>query len=352
MRRRETVRLHINAEEASVYHPILIQAAGLIKTGKLVAFPTETVYGLGANAFDADAVAQIFDAKGRPGWDPLIVHVADAEMARELMVDTSEQFERLQREFWPGALTMLVNKSDKIPDIVTAGRRTVGLRMPSHPVAHYLLRAAQVPIAAPSANLFSRTSPTTAMHVMDDLDGRIDAVLDAGRATIGVESTVLDLTQQPPVIYRPGGVTREQIEAVIGPVVVFSEKEEAALSTEIATAPQGLASPGLGMRHYAPRARVVLVDGGLSELVKALREIDTPKERVGILIPTDWRVPEIEGYAVFPWGRWNDWDEMAQRLFLAMRFLDGRDVEVIVAPLPPDHGMGAAVRDRLVKAAR
>ena len=348
-----TERLHINPAEASVYHPLIIRAAAMIKAGKLVAFPTETVYGLGANALDPDAVARIFEAKRRPAWDPLIVHVADAEMARTLAIDTSERFERLQQEFWPGALTLLVNRSDRIPDIVTAGRRSVGLRMPSHPVAHYLLRAAQVPIAAPSANLFSRTSPTTAAHVIADLEGRIDAVLDAGRASIGVESTVLDLTQDPPMLYRPGGVTREQIEAVIGPVAVFTQKEEAALSTEIASSPtEGLASPGLAMRHYAPRARVVLVDGGLSELIATLRGLPEARERIGILVPTDWRVPELEGYAVFPWGHWNDWDEMAQRLFFAMRFLDDRGVDLIVAPLPPDHGMGAAIRDRLIKAAR
>jgi L-threonylcarbamoyladenylate synthase len=318
----------------------------MLRAGKLVAFPTETVYGLGANALDGDAVARIFIAKDRPSWDPLIVHVADPEMARGLMIDVNEQFERLQREFWPGPLTLLVLKSDRIPDIVTAGRRTVGLRMPAHPVAHQLIRAAGIPIAAPSANLFSRPSPTTAAHVMHDLEGRIDAVIDSGRTTIGVESTVLDITQSPPVLYRPGGVTREQLEAVIGPVVVYTHKEETAL--ELAALP----SPGIGMRHYAPNAKLILVDGGLKELAAAARAQQNDPKSVGILLPTDWKVPELANFTTFPWGRWQDWDQLAERLFLALRFLDERGIQVILAPLPEETGLGAALRDRLTKAAK
>jgi L-threonylcarbamoyladenylate synthase len=341
-----TQRLHVEPSDASVYHPSLIIAAQMLREGKLVAFPTETVYGLGANALDPDAVARIFIAKDRPSWDPLIVHVADAEMARGLMVDVNEQFERLQREFWPGPLTLLVPKSDRIPDIVTAGRRTVGLRMPAHRVAHQLIRAAGVPIAAPSANLFSRPSPTTAAHVLQDLKGRIDAVIDSGRATIGVESTVLDITQSPPVLYRPGGITREQIEAVIGPVAVYTHKEEAAVE------PSALPSPGIGMRHYAPHAKLMLVEGGLKELAEVARKLPNEPKSIGILLPSDWKVPELAPFTIFPWGQWQDWDQLAERLFLALRFLDERGVEVILAPLPDESGLGAALRDRLSKAAK
>ncbi len=341
-----TQRLNVDAADASVYHPTLIKAAAMLREGKLVAFPTETVYGLGANALDADAVARIFEAKGRPPWDPLIVHVSDAAMAHSLMVDVTETFERLQREFWPGALTLIVQKNDRIPDIVTAGRRTVGIRMPAHPTAHNLIRAAGVPVAAPSANLFSKTSPTTALHVIHDLDGRIDAVIDSGRATIGVESTVLDITQSPAVIYRPGGVTREQIEAMIGPVVMYTQKEEAAAE------PSAMPSPGGGLRHYAPNAKLILIEGGLSELVKTARNQSVEPSQMGILLPVDWKVPELEPSILFPWGKWGDWDQLAERLFLALRYLDERRVSLILAPMPHDVGMGSALRDRLTKAAR
>ncbi|HEY0566168.1 MAG TPA: L-threonylcarbamoyladenylate synthase [Terriglobales bacterium] len=342
----ETQRLHVELADASVYHPYIIKAAQMLRDGKLVAFPTETVYGLGANALDPDAVARIFEAKGRPAWDPIIVHVSDAEMAHSLMVDVTETFERLQREFWPGALTLLVQKNDRIPDIVTAGRRTVGVRMPSHATAHQLIRAAGIPIAAPSANLFSHTSPTTALHVMHDLNGRIDAVIDSGRSTIGVESTVLDITQSPPVIYRPGGVTREQIEAVIGPVVEFTHKEE------MATEPLSMPAPGVGVRHYAPHAKLIVVEGGLKELVASTRAQSLEPNEIGVLVPTDWKVPELEPSLLFPWGAWGNWDQLAERLFIALRYLDERGVKMILAPLPGDDGVGAALRDRLRKAAR
>lgn len=341
-----TERLSVDPGDASVYHPVILRAAQMLRAGKLVAFPTETVYGLGANALDAGAVEKIFAAKERPAWDPLIVHVSDAGMARALCVDVNEQFERLQRAFWPGALTLLVVKNDSIPGIVTAGGRTVGLRMPAHPVAHNLIRAAGIPIAAPSANLFSRPSPTTALHVLHDLSGRIDAVIDGGRAPIGVESTVLDITQQPAVIYRPGGVTREQIEAVIGPAVLFTAKEERALQAG------ALPSPGVGMRHYAPAAKVLLVEGRLSDLMRALRQQPAAPAKVGVLVPSDWRVPELDDYVVFPWGEWGDWDQLARRLYLALRYLDDCRVEVILAPLPADAGLGSALRDRLLKASR
>jgi L-threonylcarbamoyladenylate synthase len=318
----------------------------MLRDGKLVAFPTETVYGLGANALNADAVAGIFEAKGRPTWDPLIVHVSDAQMALPLMVDVTEQFERLTREFWPGALTLLVRRTDRVPDIVTAGRSAVGLRMPAHPTALNLIRAAGVPIAAPSANLFSRPSPTTALHVLNDLSGRIDAIIDSGRTTIGVESTVLDITQSPAVIYRPGGVTREQIEAVIGPVVLYTHKEE------LAAEPSAMPSPGVGIRHYAPNAEVLLIEGGLKELVAIARAQKQSPKKIGILLPNDWKVPEIEPFNIFPWGRWGDWDQLAERLFLALRFLEERGVVKILVPMPEDSGLGTALRDRLTKAAR
>ena len=227
----------------------------------------ETVYGLGANALDAEAVAKIFAAKERPGWDPLIVHVCDREMlgrVAEVPDSLAEDIEVLVEHFWPGPLTLLLPRTVAVPDSVTAGRRLVGVRMPGHPVALELIRRAGVPVAAPSANRFGRISPTTAAHVLEDLDGRIDAVLDGGATTVGVESTVLDVGAR--VIYRPGGVAKEELERVLGGAV------EVYRAVEVRE-PESMPSPGIGIRHYAPQARLVLVsqeDSGQGAMVAAL----------------------------------------------------------------------------------
>ena len=221
----------------------IAKAAARLRAGELVAFPTETVYGLGANAFDAEAVEKIFTAKQRPHWDPVIVHVADVAAARGLTLAWPDAAERLAAAFWPGPLTMLLPRGTKIADVCTAGREKAGLRLPAHPVALALIAAAGVPVAAPSANRFGHTSPTNAEHVLADLEGRIDAILDAGDCNIGVESTVLDPTTEPAIIYRPGGITAEQIRRVLGRVVVA----ERAISDE--RPPESLESHGLGIRH-------------------------------------------------------------------------------------------------------
>src|SRR5216684_6676958 len=215
------------------------QAAEILRAGGTVAFPTETVYGLGANAFDATAVAKIFEAKDRPGWDPVIVHVRDREMLERVAEVTgglAAKVEALMAAFWPGPLTLLLPRTAAVPDSVTAGRLLVGVRMPGHPVALELIRRAGVPVAAPSANRFGRTSPTTAAHVLKDLDGRIDAVLDGGATTVGVESTVLDVGAM--MIYRPGAVTAEMIAAVAGEVRVFQES-----GLETSAGPESRPSP-------------------------------------------------------------------------------------------------------------
>ena len=225
----------------------LVRAAELLRGGGTVAFPTETVYGLGANALDAEAVAKIFAAKERPGWDPLIVHVSDREMlgrVAEVPDFQAQDVEVLVERFWPGPLTLLLPRTLTVPDAVTAGRRLVGVRMPGHPVALELIRRAGVPVAAPSANRFGRISPTTAAHVLEDLDGRIDAVLDGGATTVGVESTVLDVGAR--VIYRPGGVAKEELERVLGGAV------EGCIGRRWWRI-RGVCSLGVGIRHYAPR---------------------------------------------------------------------------------------------------
>lgn len=333
--------------------PAIRQAAEIIRGGGLVAFPTETVYGLGANALDREAVLRIFAAKQRPSWDPIIVHASSVEMARSLVRQWPPAAQRLAERFWPGPLTILLPKHEIIPDACTAGREKVGIRIPRHQVALALIEAAGVPIAAPSANLFGATSPTTASHVALDLGGRIDAILDAGPTAVGVESTVMDIASDPPIIYRPGGVSREQIESVIGPVrMAAGEVRENA-------PPESLASPGLGIRHYAPRATLVLVKDEHS-MESGIEQYWASGERVGLMLPEGWLVQMREslavegrrGCVVFSWGRFDDLPTLATRLYAGLRWLDEREVTVILCPIPPDEGIGLAILDRLRKAAK
>jgi L-threonylcarbamoyladenylate synthase len=242
-------------------------------------------------------------------------------------------------------LTLLLPRSSAVPDAVTAGRELVGVRVPAHPAARALLAAAGVPVAAPSANLFGHTSPTAAAHVLADLDGRIDAVLDAGPTSIGVESTVLDPTQTPMVLYRPGAVTAAQLSAVTGVAVeVFLPTTEAS--------PTAMPSPGVGIRHYAPRARMVLVEGSLAALQAVLTEAEAAARggKIGVLLPEGWTVDADA--VVQSWARWNDPDALAAGLFAGLRALDDYGVSVILCPLPEAGGIRDAIRDRLQKAAR
>jgi L-threonylcarbamoyladenylate synthase len=325
----------------------LERAAGILRSGGLVAFPTETVYGLGANALDPAAVARIFAAKQRPSWDPVIVHIAETPMLDRLVISVPENARRLMDAFWPGPLTLLLPRSNAVPDSVTAGRPLVGIRMPSHPVAFELIRKAGVPVAAPSANTFSHTSPTTASHVLEDLDGRIDAILDAGPAPHGVESTVLDPNPSPMIIYRPGAITAEQIGKAAGAVELF----RVAHTMET---PQALPSPGVGLRHYAPRARLVLIGAPLDRLPELLAQAanEYRDQRVGIMLPAELPWTASRGTRIFSWGRWSDPDELARNLYAGLRSLDAQQCTVILCPMPPADGIGAAIRDRLLKAAR
>jgi L-threonylcarbamoyladenylate synthase len=324
----------------------LEQAAGILRTGGLVALPTETVYGLGANALDAAAVERIFAAKQRPAWDPVIVHVASEAMLDGLVAQIPEAARKLMKAFWPGPLTLLLPRTARLPDVVTAGRPLVGVRMPAHPVALELIRRAGVPVAAPSANLFGHISPTTAEHVIADLDGRIDAVVDAGPTEHGVESTVLDPCQIPMVIYRPGAVTAAQIQVSAGAVEVFRNS-----GLREATPRAALPSPGMGLRHYAPRARLVLIEGELAGLVARLAGLvsELSEDQVGIMLPADVAAP-AGAAAVYAWGRWSAPEDLAHRLYAGLRTLDDAGCTVILCPVPPAEGIGAAIRDRLLKA--
>ena len=322
------------------------QAAAILRAGGLVALPTETVYGLGANAYDAEAVARIFAAKQRPDWDPVIVHIASEAMLEKLVTEIPATARKLMAAFWPGPLTLLMPRSAAVPDSVTAGRPLVGVRMPAHPVAFELIYRAGIPVAAPSANTFGHTSPTTAAHVLEDLDGRIDAVLDGGPTEHGVESTVLDPCQNPMVIYRPGAVTAAQIQDVAGPVEVFR-------SAGGFKKRQSMPSPGVGLRHYAPNARLVLVDAPQAQLGTQMAQAASrfPRERIGLMLPAEIDAP-IAGAAVFAWGRLSAPVELARELYAGLRALDAQGCTVILCPLPAADGIGAAIRDRLHKAAK
>lgn len=350
-----TLRLRVNLDgmDEPESQRAMEQAASILRRGGTVALPTETVYGLGANALDARAVAAIFAAKERPGWDPLIVHVADEAMLALVVGEVPEAARLLMRAFWPGPLTLLLPRSAQVPDAVTAGRPLVGVRMPGHPVALEVIRRAGVPVAAPSANRFGHTSPTTAEHVLEDLDGRIDAVVDAGATAFGVESTVLDANTSPIVIYRPGAVTVEQVREVAGPAELFVERDELVEKPR-----EALPSPGVGLRHYAPKARLILVEAGDhgTDPAQILWEstLGYPGERVGLMLPGETAGLGDRGWgdiSVFFWGRWSEPQELARRLFAGLRQLDAAGCTVILCPVPPGPGIGVAIRDRLRKAA-
>jgi L-threonylcarbamoyladenylate synthase len=293
----------------------IARAAAIIRRGGLVAFPTETVYGLGANALDSAAVDRIYEAKGRPPTSPLIVHVGSVDLARQLCTHWSSAAQRLARRFWPGPLTLVLPKHPSIPDRVTAGLPTVGLRMPSHPVALALIRAAGVPIAAPSANRFTSISPTTAEHVRRSLGDRVDMILDGGATDVGIESTVLSLVESPALL-RPGMITREQIEEVVGPVAIAGTVEGAH------------PSPGMHERHYSPRTRLVLLpQHGFSMCGHSAR-----KAGHAVPMPTS------------P-------DAYAAELYSVLHELDEEGWETIYVETPPDEPEWAGIHDRLRRAA-
>lgn len=326
----------------------LAPAAAVLRDGGLVAFPTETVYGLGANALDAAAVARIFVAKGRPAHDPLIVHVLDLAGAAEVAAELPPLARRLAEHFWPGPLTLVLPRSSALPPAVSAGLDSVALRSPAHPVARALLAAAGLPVAAPSANRFGHVSPTTARHVLADLGERVDVVVDGGPATLGVESTVVDVRGAVPLVLRPGGVTLEQLAAVAPGSHLAQRQGEP-------TGPQ--ASPGLLSRHYAPRALVCLVQGAPEMVARAMVEIAerlaARGRRVGALVAAEDLAafdagPDIQRICL---GGLDDPASAARQLYAALHDLDAAGVDWIVARDWGDAGLGLALRDRLTRAA-
>ena len=318
------------------------QAAAILRRGGLLDIPTETVYGLGANGLDGEAVARIFAAKGRPQDNPLILHIPSADWLERYCEDIPPAARALAARFWPGPLTMILRRRPIVPDAVTAGLDTVGMRCPAHPVCRAILAAADLPVAAPSGNTSGRPSPTTMADMLEDMDGKIDGIVDGGPCAVGVESTIIDLTETPPRLLRPGGVTLEELEDVLGEVAVDPAV------TRLMGAGERPRAPGMKYRHYAPKAPVTVVRGEPAEAARYIRRHIADGD--GVICFNEF-VPLFEGHPVEPIGPADDPAEHARRVFDALRYFDGTDAARIWAQCPDPVGIGLAVSNRLNKAA-
>ncbi|HJC00769.1 MAG TPA: threonylcarbamoyl-AMP synthase [Candidatus Flavonifractor merdavium] len=318
------------------------QAAELLRRGGLLGIPTETVYGLGADGLNPQAVSHIFEAKGRPQDNPLILHIPTADWLERYCADIPPAAYVLAERFWPGPLTMILKRKPIVPDAVTAGLDTVGMRCPAHPVCRAIIAAADRPVAAPSGNTSGRPSPTNMADMLEDMDGKIDGIVDGGPCTVGVESTIIDLTEQPPRLLRPGGVTLEELGQALGEVAVDPAV------TRLMGAGEQPRAPGMKYRHYAPKAPVTVVRGTPADAARYIRRhLD---DGDGVICFNEF-VPLFEGHPVEPIGPKDDPAEQARRVFEALRYFDGTDVVHIWAQCPDTAGIGLAVSNRLNKAA-
>ncbi len=317
-------------------------AAAILREGGLLGIPTETVYGLGANGLNAEAVRHIFEAKGRPQDNPLILHIPDASWLSRYCHDVPASACALAERFWPGPLTMILPRREIVPDAVTCGLDTVGVRCPDHPVTLEIIRAAAVPVAAPSGNRSGRPSPTCARHMLEDMEGRIDAIVDGGPCGVGVESTIIDLTVAPPRLLRPGGLPLEELREVLGEITV----DKAVLSP--LAAGEKPRAPGMKYRHYAPKAPVTVVTGPGEGTARYIRE--RAGEHTGVICFDEF-AEVFPNCVVEPIGSYADKAEQARRVFEALRAFDGTAVTAIYAQCPGDAGLGLAVANRLKKAA-
>lgn len=335
MNKMQTLLLNANDAEA------IKKAGNILKNGGLVGIPTETVYGLAADALNGAAVAKIFAAKGRPMDNPLIVHISEFSQINRLVKKVPEQAKLLAEHFWPGPLTIILPKSDIIPNEVSAGLSTVAVRFPVHPAARAVIDAAGTPLAAPSANLSGHPSPTTAGHVMADLNGKIDAVLDGGTCAVGVESTVITLATQPPRLLRPGGITLEQLRSVLGEV----DMDNAVLNP-LAKGVKAT-SPGMKYKHYSPKANVIILDGSYEQYKNYVNSHNEPGT-----MALCYNGDEIElTVPSICYGGENDCGEQARELFDALREFDERNARTVYARCPEPKGVGLAVYNRLIRAA-
>ncbi|HEY8422327.1 MAG TPA: L-threonylcarbamoyladenylate synthase [Thermoclostridium sp.] len=334
-------------EFTSFDSPEFIDAAKALREGRLVAFPTETVYGLGADALNTEAVRSIYVAKGRPSDNPLIVHIADSDMLKPLVAEIKPDALKLMSAFWPGPLTMIMKKTCIVPDVTTGGLDTVAIRMPDNNIALGLIRKAGVPVAAPSANRSGRPSPTMAKHVLDDLDGRISFIIDGGPCKVGVESTVIDMTVEPAVILRPGGITPAMIRQVIGNV----ELDRSLIDRKAVDKPK---SPGMKYKHYAPKAEVLVVSGSYTDIAGWLRKAVSDDEKAGIKSVILAAKEHIEQYGLnnaLSYGSITDASEVASNIFRLFRECDKMGAEKIYVEAIPKEGIGLAVMNRVEKAA-
>lgn len=339
---------HITIDPKNIDPSAIAEAATLIQAGELVAFPTETVYGLGADALSPMAAKKIYAAKGRPSDNPLIVHIARFEDLAAIAQELPEQAKDLADAFWPGPLTMIVRKKDLVPYETTGGMDTVAVRMPNHPVALRLIAESGCLIAAPSANTSGRPSPTEAGHVASDLDGRIPMILDSGAVGIGIESTIVDLTEAEPMILRPGYITGEMLEQVLGTEVCVDPGLIAADSIRKPKA------PGMKYRHYAPRAELMLVDGGTAQVIEEINRLTTERQqagqKVGVLATDETRDAYCANH-VKSMGARGDEDAIARQLYRSLREFDDLSVDVIYSESFATPRMGQAIMNRLLKAA-
>lgn len=325
----------------------LKEASAVIRSGGLVAFPTETVYGLGGDATNPEASRKIYAAKGRPSDNPLIVHIADFSQLRNIVAEVPQEAEKLAEAFWPGPLTMILRKNDVIPYETTGGLDTVAIRMPSHPVARAFLQDSGCMIAAPSANTSGRPSPTTAQHVWEDLHGKIEILLDGGPVGIGIESTIVDLSEERPMILRPGFITQEMLSAVLGDVGM-----DPGLASENSKQPPK--APGMRYRHYAPKADLTLVEGTMEEVISKInaltREAQAMGKSVGVLATEENKDRYVADHVIVI-GQRQDEAEIARHLFDVLRQFDDLQVDLIYSESFAAAGIGQAIMNRLLKAA-
>jgi L-threonylcarbamoyladenylate synthase len=327
----------------------LKEAAAIIKEGGTVAFPTETVYGLGADALNPEAVKAIFQAKGRPADNPLIVHIFSKEQCHDLVKQIPEKASALMDVFWPGPLTLIMKRKTIVPDITTGGLDTVALRVPDNEIARKLIEYSGKAIAAPSANTSGKPSPTTADHVISDLDGKINAVIDGGAVSVGVESTVIDMTTEPPAILRPGMISKDDIEAVIGSVKI-------AYDDKVHPESQIVRSPGMKYTHYSPDATVILIEGKNEDVIARIAQILSSSEilgnKVGLLL-TEESTSFLKADEIFSMGKKDRPEEIASKLFAGLRYMDEKEMDLILVDGSFSQlGIGVAVSNRIRKAAK
>ncbi len=338
----------IKIDSADIDNKSMTEAAELIRAGELVAFPTETVYGLGADALNPGASRRIYEAKGRPSDNPLIVHIAKFQDLEAIAREVPRQAKLLADAFWPGPLTMIVWKNDSVPRETTGGMDTVAVRMPNHPVALGLIAASGCLIAAPSANTSGRPSPTEAAHVAADMDGRIPMILDGGAVGIGIESTIIDLTEEVPMVLRPGYITTEMLSVVLGQEV---QLDPGIIAADSERKPK---APGMKYRHYAPRADLTLVEGAESEVIREINRRVCAARRAGQktgVIATEETKGRYLADCVVSIGARHDEDAIARQLYRILREFDDTDVDVIYSESFAASGVGQAIMNRLLKAA-